>query len=531
MQSQSVMLKRWQIKYIFESLQREHRLKNIKPVIDKYSNGFTNDKYDPVYTKKQAFSSAFTLWDCTRLAQEKGQKIYTAGVDCGCEHLYNGRKFKNAYAELKAKAKEFEKKLKKADKNIAFFKKLEVLLNLDNALYEVHYHYIISAENEIDTNSFDNYFEPVYKDAFSTYSYFTKEWITVESKSFVTKKNLEGKLRWSALPLGKEFYGIIKDFIAKSYDSLRRQQIYKYYGDFQTYNKSKQDKIKEEKSDYVLQIINLGDSEMLPMEKMGEYQKFKQLEFMREQRKKKKKIEQVKKATGKNIDDVEIVIAPPIKPKNSIETDLDMEIPKPSKEQIKKWKEEKRMARIKAKENEHKYQLKLFRSREEIEAEERKKAKEKAKIKAEEWLDTMEDFFSPSEEEVEKVLGLRNERIARLEILRKTTTELMLRSEKKYITESRIKAIAIEILNLLRMIRLNQNICLKWLEFALELISKTRLGLSFGDFRVQERNYWECRAEKVKKVIRPPPIAKSSRFDVILRIFKKKCLNFEIYVV
>jgi len=107
------MLKRWQIKYIFESLQREHRLKNIKPVIDKYSNGFTNDKYDPVYTKKQAFSSAFTLWDCTRIAREKGQKIYTAGVDVGCEHLYNGRKFKDAYLSLKQKAKAFEKQLKK----------------------------------------------------------------------------------------------------------------------------------------------------------------------------------------------------------------------------------------------------------------------------------------------------------------------------------------------------------------------------------------------------------------------------------
>ena len=496
------MLKRWQVKYILECLQREHRLKNIKAIVDKYSSGFTTDKFDPVHTKKQAFCNALTLLDCVRIAREKGQKIYTAGIDVGVEHLYNGRKFKDAYLSLKQKAKEFEKKLKKTDKGVSYFKKLEVLLDLDSALYEVHYHYVISSANEIDLSSFDNYFEPIRQDKFATYSYFAKEWITVQSEKFITKKNLEGKLRWSALPLGKEFYGIIKDFIAKSYDALRRQQIYKYYGDFQTFSKAKQDKIKEEKSEYVLEIVNLGDAEMLPQEKLGEYQKFKQLEFMREQRKKKKKIEKIKKLTaGRNMDRVEIVIAPPVKPKNSIETDLDMEIIRETKEEKKKRKEAEKMARKKARESELKYQLKLFKSDEEIEREKWKKAKEKAKIKAEEWLDTMEDFFSPSEEEVEKVLGLRNERIARLEILRKATTELMLRSEKKYITESRIKAIV----NLLRMIRLNQNICLKWLEFALELISKTRLGLSFGDFRVQERNYWECRAEKVKKVIRPPP--------------------------
>lgn len=496
------MLKRWQIKYIFESLQREHRLKNIKPVIDKYSNGFTNDKYDPVYTKKQAFSSAFTLWDCTRIAREKGQKIYTAGIDVGCEHLYNGKKFKDAYLSLKQKAKAFEKQLKKADKGVSYFKKLEVLLNLDSALYEVHYHYIISTENEVKTEDFENYFEPVYKDAFSTYSYFTKEWITVESKSFVSKKNLEGKLRWSALPLGKEFYGIIKDFIAKSYDSLRRQQIYKYYGDFQTLNKDKQDKAKEEKSDYVLEIINLGDAEMLPQEKLGEYQKFKQLEMMRQARAKKKKIEMVKKATGKNIDDVEIVIAPPVmvKPKGK-ETDLDMDIPRPSKEQIKQWKEEKRMARIKARESEFTHQLKLFKSREEIEREEIEKAKEKAKIKAEEWLDTMEDFFDVSEEEV---ILERNERIARLELIRKAIMELTLAEDKEYITGTKIKAITAIVLNWIGISRLNQNMLLYGFNFALE-ITKTRYTFSIRLFETQEKKYKRGKREKEKYVIRPPP--------------------------
>lgn len=499
------MLKRWQVKYILECLNKEHRLKNIKAVIDKYSSGFSTDKFDPVYTKKQAFCNAQTLWDCTRKARESKKKIYTAGIDIGCKHLYNS-KFKDAYAELKAKAKEFEKKLKKADKNIAFFKKLEVLLNLDSALYEVHYHYIISAENEINVDSFENYFEPLYKDAFSTYSYFAKEWISVQSEKFVTKKNLEGKLRWSALPLGKEFYGIIKDFIAKSYDALRRQSIYKYYGDFQTFNKSKQDKAKEEKSDYVLQIINLGDAEMLPAEKLGEYQKYKQLEHMREQRKKKKKIEKIKKlTTGKNIDDVEIVIAPPIKPKNRVETDLDMEIPRPSKEQIKQWKEEKKMARIKAKESELKYQLKLFRSDEEIEREEWKKAKE---TKAEEWLSAMVDFFTPSDEEVAKA---RNERLARLQVVQDTIMQLSIREQREYITGTKIKAISVNVLNLLRITRLMLRKGFRWLEFALG-ITKARYTFSIRLSRTQERNYWECRAEKVKKVVRPPPIAKSSRF-------------------
>lgn len=490
------MLKRWQVKYILECLNKEHRLKNIKAVIDKYSSGFSTDKFDPVYTKKQAFCNAQTLWDCTRKAREEKKKIYTAGVDVGVEHLYNGKKFKDAYSQLKIKAKEFEKKLKKVDKGVSYFKKLEVLLNLDSALFEVHCHYIISAENEINVDSFENYFEPVYKDTFSTYSYFTKEWITVQSEKFITKKNLEGKLRWSALPLGKEFYGIIKDFIAKSYDALRKQSVYRYYGEFQELNKAKGDKQKEARSEYVLEIINLGDAEMLPQEKLGEYQKFKQLEFMREQRKKKKKIEQIKKlTTGKNIDDVEIVIAPPVKVKpKGKETDLEMEIIKPSKEQIKRWKEEKKMARKKARESEFAYQLKLFRSNEEIEREE--------------WLDTMEDFFDVSEEEVEETLKARNERIVRLQEIKDATMKLMLRSEKKYITESRIKAISVNVLNLLRITRLRLRKGFRWLEFALKLITEIRLILSFSDFRVQERKYWNFGKEKVKKVIRPPPITK-----------------------
>jgi elongation factor P hydroxylase len=498
------MLKRWQIKYILENLQKEHRLKNIKAVVDKYSNGFTNDKYDPVWTKKQATFHMQTLWDCTRKAREEKKKIYTAGIDVGVEHLYNGRKFKDAYSQLKIKAKEFEKKLKKVE-GVSYFKKLEVLLNLDSALYEVHYHYIISTENEVKTEDFENYFEPVYKDAFSTYSYFAKEWITVQSKSFVSKKNLEGKLRWSALPLGKNVFGIVKDFIAKSYDALRKQSIYRYYGDFQTFSKAKGDKQKEARSDYVLQIINLGDVEMLPAEKMGEYQKFKQLEYMREQRKKKKKIEQIKKFTaGRNMDRVEIVIAPPIKPKNSIETDLEMEIILETKEEKKKRKEAEKMARKKARESEFAYQLKLFRSNEEIEREEWKKAREEEKAKAEEWLDTMEDFFDVSEEEV---IRERNERIAKLESIRKATTELMLRSEKEYITESKIKAISVNVLNLLRITRLMLRKGFRWLEFALE-ITKTRYTFSIRLTRTQERNYWRSGKEKVKKVIRPPPLKK-----------------------
>lgn len=497
------MLKRWQIKFIFESLNKEHRLKNIKPVIDKYSSGFSTDKFDPVYTKKQAFCNAQTLWDCTRKAREEKKKIYTAGVDVGAEHLYNGKKFKDAYLSLKQKAKAFEKQLKKADKGVSYFKKLEVLLNLDSALYEVHYHYIISAENEINVDSFDNYFEAIREDKFATYSYFAKEWISVESKSFITKKNVQGKLAWSHLPLYKNIFGIIKDFIAKSYDALRRQPIYKYCGEFQTYNKAKGDKQKEARSDYVLRIVNLGDAEMLPMEKMAEYQKFKQLEMMRQARAKKKKIETIKKFTGhKTVDDIEIVVAPPVKVKPKIETDLDMEIIKPTAEQIKKWKEAEKMAKKKARESEFAYQLKLFKSREEIEREEIEKAREKAKIKAEEWLNEMTGFFTPSNEEV---LELRNERLARLQVVQDAIMQLSIREQRKYITESKIKAISVNVLNLLRITRLRLRKCFRWLENALELIMKLRLTLSFSDFRVQEKKYKRGKREKVKKVVRPPP--------------------------
>lgn len=521
--SPKAMLKRWQVKYILECLQREHRLKNIKAVVDKYSSGFTSDKYDPVFTRKQAFCNSFTLWDCTRLAKNEGKKLYTAGVDVGVEHLYNGKKFKDAYSQLKAKAKEFEKKLKKVDKNVSFFKKLEVLLNLDLAIYEVHYHFIIATSVEVNTDDFSNYFEPIREDKFTTYSYFAKEWITVESKSFITKKNLQGKLAWSHLPLYKNIFGIIKDFIAKSYDALRRQPIYKYYGEFQTYNKNKQDKAKEEKSDYVLQVINLGDAGLLPVEKTAEYQKYKQLEYMRLAREKKKKIEQVKKFTGHNVDDIEIVVAPPVmvKPKGK-ETDLDMDIPRPSKEQIKQWKEEKKVARKKARESEFKFQLRLFKSRDEIEREEIEKAKEKAKEKAEEWLDTMFDFFTPSEEEVEETLKARNERLARLQVVQEAIMQLSIREQREYITESKIKAITAIVLNWIGISRLNQNMLLYGFNFALELIGKTRLGLSIRLFETQEKKYWKVGTEKVKKVVRPPPYKIVPNLILEMELFLKK---------
>ena len=196
------------------------------------------------------------------------------------------------------------------------------------------------------------------------------------------------------------------------------------------------------------------------------------------------------------------------------------------------------MARIKAKESELKYQLKLFKSRDEIEREEIEKAKEKAKIKAEEWLSAMEDFFSPSEEEVEKVLGLRNERLARLETIRKATTELMLRTERKYITGTKIKVIGLNVLNVLRITRLNTDKGLNCFKMALELIAKTRLELSSSEFRVQERKYTRGKREKVKKVIRPPPLKKNTEFVdrngtflKVKKIFKQKNCIFSLFVV
>ena len=199
------------------------------------------------------------------------------------------------------------------------------------------------------------------------------------------------------------------------------------------------------------------------------------------------------------------MIEPPIKPKNSIETDLEMEIIRETKEQKKKRKEAEKMARKKARESEFAYQLKLFESREEIERKEWKKAKEKAKEKAEEWLDSMANFFTPSNEEVEETLKARNERIARLELIRKAIMELTLKSGDKYITGTKIKVIGLNVLNVLRITRLRLRKGFRWLENALELIAKIRLGLSFSDFRVQEKKYKRGKREKEKYVIRPPP--------------------------
>ena len=496
-----------------QKLNEENQIEVSENVLNGYINGRTRDKFDPKYMASQSFFNCEVLLECLNVGTFRQGLPKTFTLTKEYQNLYN-TDFSKVFEELKVESKNFEKKLKEKDSEVAFFSKLEISFDVSRKIYVPHFHYLVLSELETEEieelSSICTYATELSvrnKKGKKTSiervaSYLSKQFITVT-------KDLK-KHTWSSFELNKNNFKSIKDFIGLSYDVLKNESIFKYYGEYREIYQKHLLKEKQARKEYCDRVLeeNKGDEEyfkILNMKQAREKKEEKRQEkevnkAIAEKRKKRvKEYRALSKAMFMNLRepkidrekllDVAYIIVSELYRIDRQDEVFDVLFGEKEKEGGNE------MARKRDKSEDYRNQLKLFKSREELE-------KEEKISKRKQWLDEMEAFFTPSEEEV---LKLRDERLARLELVRTATTELMLRSEKKYITESKIKAIAVEVLNLLRMIRLNQNMCLKWLEFALKLITEIRLILSFSDFRVQEKKYKRGKREKVKKVVRPPP--------------------------
>lgn len=505
-----------QVLNILQKLKEENQIEVSSNVLNGYINGKTKDKFDPNFLIHQSFFNEQVLLDCFNIGTFKQGIPKTFTLTKNYQSLYNSD-FNKIFEELKRESKIFEKKLKEKDSEVAYFRKFEISFDVSRKIYIPHFHYLVLSELEVE--------DIVSLSAICTYA---KELSVVSKKNektsiervasylakqFITLVKDFNKNTWSGFELGKNTYGAIKDFVGLSYDVLKNTVIYKYYGEYRKIYQKHLEQDKQAKREYCERILSesKGDEEYFKIlslknarEKRQEKRQERETEKAIEKRRKKrvKEYRAVAKAIGMNlnpnprIDREKLLDYAYIVVSELYKIDRQDEV---FEALFKKEKEGGNEMARRDKSEDFANQLKLFKSRDEIEKEEKIKARKQ-------WLDMMEDFFTPSDEEV---LKLRNERLARLELVRKATTELMLRSEKEYVTESKIKAIAIEVLIKAYKSRLNQNMLPYGFNFALELTVKTRYTFSIRLLRTQEKKYWKVGTEKEILGVRPPPI-----FDV-----------------
>lgn len=520
-----------QILSIMQKLKEENKIKISDNVLNGYISGRTRDKFDPKFMMAQCFFNEQVLLKCFNIGSFKQGIPKTFTLTKEYQNLYN-TDFNKVFEELKVESKIFEKKLRENDVKVSYFRKFEISFDTERKIYVPHYHYLVLSELEVkeieemsSICTFSQELSVVSKKKKKTSiervaSYLAKQFITIV-KDF-------RKSTWSSFELNKGDYGVIKDFIGFSYNTLKGESVYKYYGKYKEVYQKHLEQDKQARREYCERILSesKGDEEYFKIlnlknarEKRQEKRQERETEKAIEKRRKKriKEYRAIAKAIGMNLN-----------PNPKIDRDklLDMayiivsELYKIDRQQevfdVLFGEKEKEggseMARKRDKSEDYRNQLKLFKSREELEKEEIIKARKQ-------WLDEMEEFFNPDPDEVKREIQARKERVKEL---RKVA--IVLRNDKEYITESKIKAIFVVILNLLSITRLISKKRLYGFNFALELIMKLRLTLNFSEFRVQEKKYKRGKREKEKYVIRPPPLKKSSRFVDILRIFLKKVL-------
>ena len=502
-----------QVLNILQKLKKENRIEVSENVLNGYINGKTKDKFDPKFMMAQCFFNTEVLLECLQIGTFRQGIPKTFTLTRNYQSLYNSD-FGSIFEDLKIESKKFEKKLKEKDKECSYFRKFEVSFDVLRKIYVPHYHFLIISE--LETEEIEG-LSPIcaYSKELSVVSKKNKK-TSVErvasylAKQFVTVTKDFRKNTWSSFMLDKDNFKQIKDFIGLSYDVLKNESIFKYYGEYNKIHQKHLAKDKAERKEYCDRVLaeNKGDEEYFKIlslkqarEKKEEKRQEKELnKAIGEKRKKRiKEYRAIAKAIGMNlnpnpkIDRDKLLDLAYILVSNLYKIDRQDEVFNALFGKEKEGGNE--MAKRRDKSEDYRNQLKLFKNAEELEKEEKIRERKQ-------WLDMMEDFFTPSDEEV---LKLRNERLARLELVRKATTELMLRSEKEYVTESKIKAIAIEVLIKAYKYRLNQNMLPYGFNFALGLIMKLRLTLSFSGFRVQEKKYERGKREKEKDVIRPPP--------------------------
>ena len=508
-----------QILNIIQKLSKENRIEISDNILNGYINGKTKDKFDPKFMISQSFFNSEVLLECLNNVGTFKQglpKTFTLTKEY--QNLYN-TDFSKVFEELKIESKIFEKKLKEKDSEVAFFRKFEISFDVQKRIYVPHFHYLILSE--LETNEIEE-LSPIctYAKELSVRekkgkktsveriaSYLAKQFITVV-KDF--KKNT-----WSGFELGKNEYGTIKKFIEITYNALKSESIYKYFGDYRKIYQKHLAKDRAERKEYCERVLDekRGNEEYfkilnmkLAREKRQEKRQERETEKAVEKRRKKrvKEYRAVAKAMFLNlnlkepkIDRNKLLDVAYILVSNLYGIDRETEVFDSlfGKEKEKEGGNE--MARKRDKSEDFKNQMKLFKSRDELEKEEKIRERKQ-------WLDEMEEFFSPDPDEVEREISARKKRVKKL----REIAEIISGFEYRTISESKIRLTVLDFLIKAYKCRLNQNMCLYGFRIGLKLIAKTRLELSIRLFKTQERKYTRGKREKEKRVVRPPPLKK-----------------------
>lgn len=501
-----------QILNLIQKLSKENRVDVSENVLNSYINGKTKDKFDPKFMMSQSFFNEQVLLDCLNVGTLKQGLPKTFTLTKSYQNLYSSD-FNEIFEELKVESKTFEKRLKEKDKECSYFRKFEISFDSSRKIYIPHYHYLIISE--LETEEIEG-LSPIcaYSKELSVVSKKKKK-TSMErvasylSKQFVTIVKDFKKSTWSSFELNQSNFKAIKDFMGSSYDVLKNTVIYKYYGKYKEVYQKHLAREKQARKDYCEKVLSesKGDEEYFRLlslkqarekkeEKRQEKEANKAIETKRKKRVKEYKA--IAKAMEMNlkepkIDREKMLDLAYILVSNLYKIDRQDEVFEVLFGEKEKEGGNEEMARRRDKSEDYRNQLKLFKSREELEKEEKIRERKQ-------WLDEMEEFFSPDVNEVRQEIQARKERVKLLRELAVILSEF----DYKTISETKIRLTVFDFLIKAYKSRLNQNMLPYGFNFALELMAGIR---TFGVmlFKAQEKKYKRGKREKEKRVVRPPP--------------------------
>lgn len=220
------------------------------------NNQATNNNYDPKHTRKQSKIHEKIIYDCLDLFSLKQGIPKLTGINIGTFSIYeNICRYEAVAKELFEKINKFKKAFRNADGKGDLFAKVECLLNLDSCTYDLHAHFVLNTELEVEeikallpnmTSEDKTKYVAECESRKRIAKYMAKEWIQVQSKDFISATNRTGKRPYSALKLDKKWRGILKDFIRESYNVMKGKSVYAYTNNYKTIYREHLGKMKEE---------------------------------------------------------------------------------------------------------------------------------------------------------------------------------------------------------------------------------------------------------------------------------------------
>lgn len=216
----------------------------------------TNNNYDPKHTRKQSKIHEKVIYDCLDLGSFKQGIPKLTGINIGTFSIYDSIcRYELVAKELFAKVNKFKKVFRNADKKGDLFTKVECLLNLDNCTYDLHAHFVLNTELEVEeikallpamTSEDKTKYVEECENRKRIAKYLAKEWLQVQSMDFISATNKAGKRPYSCLKLERKWRGIVKDFIRESYNAMKGKSIYAYTNNYKAIYREHLDKARAE---------------------------------------------------------------------------------------------------------------------------------------------------------------------------------------------------------------------------------------------------------------------------------------------